>query len=393
MAITRRTAALAAALPLALLLGACAATGDAGDTAGTTQTAPAESGDAGGGDATAAVAAAQAEVDAVSTAPDQIFVTEPLSGSVAGKKLIYAEPALPIGAIIGDRIAEAAGEIGFDLARVDIGADPAAIATGMDEIVRLQPDAVIVTAFDPGTFWKSQAEQLEAAGVPTILIGGIACDDILADCGSGDVGVSLALVAGAVSEQMGKILAAKVIVDAGGEANGVYFGDPTLGNSPYLSKGFVDRLAECSTCSGRNQDVSGADAGQALPGQIVSFLQANPDVNYAMLQYGDFAIGVPQALQAAGMSDFHFVTQGSSPAQYDDIKAGGSQIADVPVPLGYIGYLAVDSAARFILGDEVTAAQVEQPMVLFTKDFLDTSDDGFWPGVEGYRDQFKALWQ
>lgn len=387
MAKNRRATTLATALSLTLLLGACdrAPTPDEKTAAAPGSNASAE--------ATAAVAAAQAAVDAAAAIRTQIYVTEPLGGSVTGKKLVYAEPAIPIGAIVGDKIEEAAKAIGFGFRRVNIGADPAAIAAGMDQIMALSPDAVIVTAFDPASTWKSQALKLKAKNIATVLIGGIACDNILAMCKADEVGVSLSLVGAAAAEAMGSLQAAKVIVDAKGKANAVYFGDAMLGNSPYLEKGFVNRLKECSGCSARSQQMPSASIQSgAAASQIVSFLQANPEVNYASLQYGDFATGVPTALKAAGLNSFRFTTQASGPAQHDDIKAGGSQIADVPVPLGYLGYLAVDSAARFVVGGKVTAGQVQQPMTLFTKDFIDTSDNGFWPGIAGYRDQFKALW-
>lgn len=383
----RRAAALAAALSFTMLLGACrpAATGSDSTAAASDGKVSAET--------AAAIAAAKAEVAAVSAVRTRIYVTEPLGASVAGKKLVYAEPAIPIGAIVGDKLEEAAKVIGFGFSRVSIGADPASIAAGMDQIAALAPDAVIVTAFDPASTWKTQALKLKARNIPTILIGGIACDDILSACQPDEVGVSLALVGGAAAVEMGRLQAAKVIVDSNGKANAAYFGDEMLGNSRFLEKGFVDRVKECPGCKARAQQLpsAGIQSGAAAS-QIVSFLQANPEVNYASLQYGDFATGVPTALKAAGLTGFHFVTQASGPAQYDDIKAGGSQIADVPVPLGYLGYLAVDSAARFVVGRKVTAEQVRQPMTVFTRDFIDVSDGGFWPGVEGYRDQFTLLW-
>ncbi len=139
-------------------------------------------------------------------------------------------------------------------------------------------------------------------------------------------------------------------------------------------------------------DLSAADIGTTVPSQIVSYLQSHPEVKYISLQFGDFAIGVPQALKAAGLTDVKITSQASSKAQYDDIEAGGSQFADIPVPFPYLSYVAVDSAARLILGQEVTAEQAATPLSVMEKDNLDLSDGGYWPGVEGYKAQFEELW-
>ncbi|WP_233168570.1 hypothetical protein, partial [Xylophilus sp. ASV27] len=48
--------------------------------------------------------------------------------------------------------------------------DPASIAAGMDQIAALAPDAVIVTAFDPASTWKTQALKLKARNLSLIHI-------------------------------------------------------------------------------------------------------------------------------------------------------------------------------------------------------------------------------
>lgn len=369
-----RWRAAAAVLPL-ILMSACGS-----DSDDITATGDAE-----------AVSRAETSVEAASTPFDTIPVTAPLSGSVAGKTIVYAEPSFPVAKVIGAKLQEAATALGMNLETVNIGATPDTVATGMDEVVRKNPDAVIVVGFDPNTFWAKQAQSLADAGVPTVGLGYIACDEVRSPCEDGEAGSTLSLVATPESEAFGQLQADKIIVDSGGKASAVYFGDPQLGNSPIIEKAFTERLEDCTGCTVDSVELSAADIGTEVPSQIVSYLQANPDVDYMSLQFGDFAIGVPQALKAAGL-DTKIVTQASSPAQFEDLEAGGAQIADIPVPYGYMSYVAVDSIARFILGDEVTKAEADLPLFVMTQDNMDLSDGGYWPGVQGYQQQFEALW-
>lgn len=378
MTIRRPWVMAGACLPLTLM-GACA--GGAADN---------KSG--GGGDA-AAVSAAEAEVEEASKPFTEIPFTEPIAGSVAGKTIVFAEPSFPVAKTIGARVEEAADLLGMKVDRVNIGATPDTVSAGMDEIVRAQPDAVVVVGFDPQTFWSKQQQALSDAGIPTIGLGYIACDDVRESCDDGELGSSLALVAVPESEAFGRLQAAKMIADSDGTANAAYFGDPQLGNSPIIEAAFTDRMNECTGCSVDSVDVSVADVGTSLPGQIVSYLQAHPDVDHVSLQFGDFAIGLPQALKAAGLDDVKVTTQASSAAQFDDIEAGGAQIADIPVAYGYMSYVAVDSIARLLSGQKIDPEQVDQPMMVMTRENLDLADGGYWPGVQGYRGQFEELWR
>lgn len=375
MTIPRRWAAVAAVVPL-LSLAACGTSAES---------SPAD------GDA-AAVSAAETEVAQASKPFSQILATEPISGSVAGKTIVFAEPSFPVAKIIGADLEEAATALGMKVQRVNIGATPDTVASGMDEVVRAKPDAVVVVGFDPQTFWSKQAKTLAAAGVPTVGLGYIACDEVRDPCEADEAGSTLALVATPEAEAFGKLQAATIIAHSKGSAQAVYFGDPQLGNSPIIAEAFTERMEQCAACSADTVDLSAADIGTKVPGQVVSYLQSHPDVKYVSLQFGDFAIGLPQALKAAGLGDVRITSQASSKAQFDDISAGGAQIADIPVPYGYLSYVAADSIARLLVDQELTAEQVAMPLMVMTEENLDVSDGGYWPGVQEYEAQFRALW-
>ncbi len=59
----------------------------------------------------------------------------------------------------------------------------------------------------------------------------------------------------------------------------------------------------CPDCKLSVKEINPADAGTKLPSQIVTELQREPDVNYIVPAWSDGAIGVPQALKSAGLTD------------------------------------------------------------------------------------------
>jgi ribose transport system substrate-binding protein len=334
---------------------------------------------------------ASAALDAASSTPEDLPVDTPLEGDVSGKDLLYLEPAIPTAKLIGDRINEATEALGMEVRRLNIGVTPDTVSAGLTEAVRLKPDAIVIVAFGP-EFYAKQAKQLADMDIPVIGIGFNGCDTLRIECMTGEVPIAVNVFGRPDALVAGKLMADKVVVDSEGLASVAYFGAPDLSFDAPIRKGFVDELEKCNGCDLDAVDVTVQSIGTELPAQIVSYLQAHPDVKYVGLQYGDFAIGVPQALKAAGLTDVKLVTQSSSAAQFKDIEAGGSQIVDIPAAYGYLAYLSVDAAARVLSGQEIDPAQVHQPPRVMVKGSLDDSDDGYYPGVAGYQDQFLALW-
>ncbi|KHL02471.1 substrate-binding domain-containing protein [Sinomonas humi] len=335
-------------------------------------------------------AAAQA-LKAASTNATTLPQTKPLSGSVAGKKIVYLEAGFQTANLIGDRLVQAAGLLGMHVQRINIGLTPDTVAQGASEAVRLKPDAVMIVGFGP-EFYQEQAKALTAAGIPIVGLGYYGCDTVRIKCTGNQVPVLANTFGPPEGDAAGKLMASKVIVDSKGAATVAYFGAPDLTMDQAVRGGFKSTIGKCAGCTVDYVDIQAQSIGTDLPSQIVSYLQSHPKTKWIAAQYGDLLIGVPEALKAAGISGVRIVSQSDSAAQFEDMEAGGPIVMDVPAAYGYLAYESADIIARALLKQPIDPKTIPQPERVLTKGDVDLSDAGYYPGVVGYQDLFKKLW-
>jgi ribose transport system substrate-binding protein len=186
-----------------------------------------------------------------------------------------------------------------------------------------------------------------------------------------------------------------IVADAKGKpANIVYFTDDTLpcckDQAPYVEK----RLKEyCPSCQFHKFSIQLGDVGTKLPGQIVSYLQANPQYNYGVFILGDFAVGLPAALKASGLADkFKFCTTSGTEANYQYIK-DGTQACDVSYDDAGAAYMGADLFARALTGQPIDEDQKwRQDVQIITKSNLFWPINQPYPGAPNQEQQWKKLW-
>jgi ribose transport system substrate-binding protein len=149
--------------------------------------------------------------------------------------------------------------------------------------------------------------------------------------------------------------------------------------------------SQCSACTVKTLNISASDLGNgSVPSEVVSALQADPSINYALFTFGDLAGGVPQALQSAGLKA---KIVGGSPdlAQIQSLDSGTSAAwAEFGDPES--AWRAVDAMARLSVGDPVDESQAnEQPFVIFTPHSA-PRPAALWNGPSGFQNQYRALW-
>ena len=149
------------------------------------------------------------------------------------------------------------------------------------------------------------------------------------------------------------------------------------------------------------------DIGTNLPGQIVSALQADPELDFIVYAFGGMLYGVPDALKAAGLLDqAKAVSQAGGPLNFGFIANGEHQVAEVALASELLGWRAVDAAARVLLGDGPGRATPRDeakvdghpdilagglPLQILTKDSI-KDPAALWPGVVGFQAKFTSLW-
>jgi hypothetical protein len=326
------------------------------------------------------VAAAQAIVDEFSVRPTQIPNTAPISGEIPTGISVYfiscgapaCEAEIPI-------LQEAADILEWEFTA--ISTDPTApeqIPAAWDRIVAEQPDYVLYTA-TPRSQVQTQFDAAVANG--TVAIACCTTDPP-------ENGLEYVISTPEQTGELGSIMAAWMVADAGGEpANAVYLDLPDFPILSALRTDFEAGVAElCEPCGVDVIEFGLADLGTSAD-QVVSFLRANPDTKY-VIQSTDSVFSLPAALEAAGLEDIRIFGEGPTSATLADIEAG-RMAGTMAFAFWEIMFSMMDAAARHAAGDELEFPA--PPNWILTAGSFPTGEDTF-PLVEDVVDQYKALW-
>jgi ribose transport system substrate-binding protein len=152
----------------------------------------------------------------------------------------------------------------------------------------------------------------------------------------------------------------------------------------------TEYLRLCPTCKYKSVQVQIGDIGTKVPAQVVSTVQSDPKINFAVMGFGTISTGVPAALRTAGVSNVKIV--GELPG-VENISSllNGSEDMWVGAPLYGLGWKAVDALARYFTKDPVgisTAAPT--PYQTVTK--ANAPRPAALPEVVDYQQYFKKLW-
>lgn len=397
---TLRRAAVAV-IALGLVAAACGSDDDdsssteppTSDTAAPTDTS--DGGDPSGGDG--------AEVAAARVAAFREPVTElPLSDPIAvepGKKLFYVQCSVPVCAEIAVGIEAAAEAAGWEYETASHQDTPDTVASAFDAAIAAQPD-VVMTSGNPREWFASQLSTLEEQGVPVVAWS-------LPEAYEPGDGIDVNLLTNDDYYFYGVVMADYAAVTTETQ-NVLFVGLPTFPVLSTLQEGFQTEIAEaCADCNVQTMEVAVTDLGTNLPGMVVSALQTNPEIDVVVYAFGGMLFGVPEALEAAGLQDQAVaVSQAGGPLNFSFITNGQHQVAEVGLASELLGWRAVDAAARILAGEGPGRAETpEQAAIADHPDVLagglplqileaETIADptALWPGVEGFQDQFTALW-
>lgn len=329
------------------------------------------------------VAEAQAAVALRTTIPDTIGFDTPLSALPTGATAYYMECGVLQCTDVGDQLELVAPELGVTIVRIPTGDTPETISAAFDRAAADLPDAVLVPALPPDLY-QSQLTTLNNAAVP-VIAWTLPADEL--------PGLQKIVLNGSQYELNGQLMADWVIADSMGAANTVVFNVPTFAALKVMEHSFADELARlCAHCTYEGVDVQGQDIGSALPGRVVSYLQANPDTNYVFLAFGSMVLGVPEALAAAGL-DAKLVSQAGLEQNFEYIQAG-QQAVDLTLSHEQLAYAALDIMARALAGDDTSVVPGILPGIFLSADNLDfePSEHTTWPMPQSFRDQYLALW-
>lgn len=329
-------------------------------------------------------------VAASTEVPTAIVQTEPLSKVPGKKSVAFIVCADPTCEILSGFLEDAVSTFGWDFTAINAPATD--YGSAVQQAVDLGVDYIAGTGSDIATF-QNAYDSAKEAGIPYF------------SCYSSDVpaGEENNLYANCydvtANDAYGKALTSWMIQDGDGGANiGVVSIPefPTLAASAAAVHKYADEL--CEACSVADLELTVDDlASGGSPNAIVSFLQSNPDIKYLYLTFGNFEVGLGQALASAGLDKVKVVGVQPQQPQIKSMLAGQTD-AWLATPQENAMWTLADQMARVATGDwnvDQERASTVPPFYILdsvedAEEIEDLSDG--WPGPDGFKDQYKSLW-
>lgn len=333
--------------------------------------------------------AARANVAALMAPPSIEYRPGPLPGDPAGKHVVAVFPTTSKGQSNEATFRRVAESLDIDLDIRNVSTNAEEVTNVFDEIAQdASIDGLFVNSRDP-SMWQRQFDKLSERGVPIVL------QSITDDPAWTSKSVNV-VSADRVVKQISRNAADWMVADSDGAGDAVVFTVPVQATLVKVSEAFTQQVG--TTCPGCSVDVvdvkSFSSIGRDLPGQVVSYLQANPEVKYVFAAFGDMLLGVPDALRAVGLDDAKLISQSGGATNMQYLRVG-IQAADFAYTHPYIAYVALDALARGMTGGTMEEADAwMMPAQLLTPDNIgDAAVDGNGAvEVTGLEEYFRDLW-
>ena len=318
----------------------------------------------------------------------------PTTGPIAApnKTIVYLGGDLRNGGTSGvaDGVKEATGAIGWKLLVIDGQGQVSTRTAALNQAIALKPDGIIVSGFD-AIEQNAALASVKAAGIP--FVGWHATIEPGPDPATGmfaNVNTRILDVANTAADL--------AIVDSGGKAGVVIFGDSNYAMAIGKAKMMEAEIKKCSGCTVLSlEDSPMTEASLRMPQLTTSLLQRYGDKwTYSLAVndlYYDF---MGPSLASAGKSGTdapHNISAGDgSESAFARIRAKQFQMATVPEPLHEQGWQLVD---------ELNRAFAKQPWSGYISGIhLVTADNIAYDGGpknvfdpdNGYRDVYKKIW-
>lgn len=356
-----------------------------------------------GSEAADGIAAAAARIEAFREPQGSLAVDEPLSERPDGKTAGYIQCGVPVCEEIRIGIAGAAEALGMNLEVFNHDDTPENVASAWQAALDSGVDVVLASG-NPREFFAEQLAEFQARGVPAIVWS------IPEGFEPGD-GITANLLTADDYYFYGVLLADYALAQTGGEGDIIFFGLPAFPVLSILEDGFSTEIADkCPSCSVRNVSIDlGALLAGEVPSQVVSTIQSTGDPSHLIFAFGGMLFGVPEAMGEAGL-DVPAASQAGGGLNFGFIAAGNIQTAEMGLASEFLGWRAMDAAARALAGQSVGRAPTPPaavidghpdvlaaglPLQVLEADdmgFLETDPNLLWPGIEDFKSLYADLW-
>jgi len=184
-----------------------------------------------------------------------------------------------------------------------------------------------------------------------------------------------------------------IINDAGNEGEIVVFCDDEFPSNTANDVGLMACLDESNMIHPETSvTFVGAQIGDTLNRQLISYLQAHPDCTYVFAPYDPCAVSMVEGLNQAAMTDIKLISILGIEQNLQLIKDGDIQCADGVYDNYYMGWAVVDQCIRLLNGKELSKPIGENvPYGLVDAEHLPEGMKN-WRAKFDYASEFQKLW-
>ncbi|MCZ6604584.1 MAG: sugar ABC transporter substrate-binding protein [Alphaproteobacteria bacterium] len=322
--------------------------------------------------------------------PGQVFDAK---GCMAGKKMfiIPLSNSNPFNKAIGDAMAEAAEQVGFELRNWPVSAfDPSQWMAGIDVAIAEGYDLIDMQGGLPPELIQAKVEEANAKGIITTTTHNYDVTQTPAAF----LDHSTRTNYGAA----GRLIADWAIAATRGNVNALIMGPDEVTPTGPLKQSIFDRLNQLG--SGNKfiyVNTPFAEWQTKISVATETAVVNDPTINWILPIYDSMSVFARQGLNAVGRDDIGIASYNGTPGSLDLLRAGGMQM-NVGESLGWVGWAGVDSNMR-LLCDKGKVNDINTPFLIFDDNNVDTSvgPDGRAEYNTGYGNAhipgFRSLWQ
>ena len=329
-----------------------------------------------------AVAAYSEKLAGFEDAEPDITIKPLSSRPPTGKTVAIINCAVPVCGLYTDAAEEAADALGWQTTVITTQFTPESYKAAWDSVVEQEPDVVFAAAVLPSSIVESEVSELQEAGSIIVTYAG--------DAPAGpDTPYTYSKANEAEQTQQGVVQGLIAIDDAQAGPEVLFLAVPDTPSAAPTGQALKDTVEEAGG-SYSEIEVNSADIGAAAPAQVVSYLQAHPDIEYVCLPWDDWIAGLPQALKSAGLDSIKVIGTAANATSQQAVTEG-EIFRSVVHPTAQNAWFMIDAALRQIVGDPVGDPNPPGPVAVVSPENVDEiGDASSWPHLDA---KFLEAWQ
>lgn len=329
----------------------------------------------------------RAEIAPLLERPTHLGISTPLHGMPAHKELIFMQCAFPACKVLADATEQAATEVGWTVRRINTGSTPEEIKAAWAQAAQQSPDGIIAVTHER-SYFNHELLDIQKQGIPVLRM------NVVDEPGAG---VTANLLDSKTYIRAGQIMADYALAQHGEKLNTLAVtAGATIPSLQLIAKSYTTTIKEkCASCVVETLEMPSSAVGGDLSQRLSSHLRSKPDINFVEIGVSDLMIGVPAALESAGISKdaVQFMSLGASNEAANQYLMDANYLTAMVTSASQdTSWRAIDFFARAFNGqdysDTVNAEKV--PTWIVTPKTVPSAK--MFPTVKDFDAQFRALW-